>query len=224
MTGLRRDPLGSAAVHAGPGPSSYTMHVRQVPLTERRYRGAARALAGFRVGAGLGAPIVTSLTRGGVAAQAPWAPTGRTNPAEVPGGPGGRAFARRVRAAVVAILLYNGVAPWVPPGRLASSPARAPSVNKLYSPGGRVTLIRVSGSKFEPGPVTSDVGARREALDLVRQRRPTDGTSQALSLLGRWQARLSIISPRRNRAREPSLRPDGSCGLIRRDHLRFRPR
>jgi hypothetical protein len=36
---LRRDPLGratgSTAVHAGPGPSSYTTHVRQAPLAER---------------------------------------------------------------------------------------------------------------------------------------------------------------------------------------------
>jgi hypothetical protein len=35
-----------------------------------------------------------------------------------------------------------------PPRRPASSPARAPSVNKNYSPGGRATPIRVTGSNF----------------------------------------------------------------------------
>ena len=169
VTGLRRDPLGSAAVHAGPSPSSYTTHLRQAPLGGAQVWGCSRAPAGFRVGAGHGALIEYSLTRGGVAAQATSrAPTGRTNPAEVPGGPGGRAFARRVRAAVVANFTLQRSCARGRPGRSASSPARAPSVNKLYSPGGRVTPIRVSGSKFEPGPVTSDVGARREALDLVR--------------------------------------------------------
>ena len=47
-----------------------------------------------------GESIESSLTRGGAAAQAILATNGRTNPAEVPGGPGGRVFARRVRAAV----------------------------------------------------------------------------------------------------------------------------
>ena len=97
-------PTGSAAVHAGPSPSSYTTHIRQAPSEELGPGGDALAPAGFRVGAGHGALIETSLTRGGVAAQATSrAPTGRTNPAEVPGGPGGRVSARRVRAAVVAI-------------------------------------------------------------------------------------------------------------------------
>ena len=75
-TGLRRDPLGSAAVHAGPGPSSYTTHVRQVPLGGAQVWGGSRAPAGFRVGAGHGALIETSLTRGGVAAQAHRGPNG----------------------------------------------------------------------------------------------------------------------------------------------------
>ena len=64
-------PTGSAAVHAGAGPSSYTTHVRQAPLPVRRSgwgsegRRGAPAGSGFRVGAGHGAPIETSLTRGG---------------------------------------------------------------------------------------------------------------------------------------------------------------
>ena len=41
-------------------------------------------------------------------------------------------------------LLYNGVAPGYP-GRPASSLARAPSVNKLYSAVGRVTRVIGTG-------------------------------------------------------------------------------
>ena len=40
VTGLRRDPLGSAAVHAGPSPSSYTTHVRQAHLGGAQVWGA----------------------------------------------------------------------------------------------------------------------------------------------------------------------------------------
>ncbi len=40
VTGLRRDPLGSSAVHAGPCPSSYTTHNRQAPSDVRRWGGA----------------------------------------------------------------------------------------------------------------------------------------------------------------------------------------
>ena len=76
VTGLRRDPLGSTAVHAGPSPSSYTTHLRQAPLDGAQVWGGSRAPAGFRVGAGHGALIETSLTRGGVAAQAHWGPNG----------------------------------------------------------------------------------------------------------------------------------------------------
>ena len=50
---------------------------------------------GFRVGAGYGAD--QDLTNPG-SSGINGAPTGRTNPAEVPGGPGGRMFARRVSA------------------------------------------------------------------------------------------------------------------------------
>ena len=66
----------------------------------------SRAPAGFRVGAGHGALIESSLTNPRRrCTSGTLGPTmGRTNPAEVPGGPGGRVSARRVRAAVVANL------------------------------------------------------------------------------------------------------------------------
>ncbi len=67
----------------------------------------------------------------------------------------------------------------------------------------------------EPGPVTSDVGGRQEALDLVQassgsgssesaatQRRPTDGTIQALFPFRRLQAWFMDSRPSQISARE----------------------
>jgi hypothetical protein len=95
----------------------------------------SRAPAGFRVGAGHGALIEYSLTRGGVAVQAPqaslWAPL--TQPKTQAGLAVACSHAGSGPPWWRIFLLYNEVAPGNP-GRPASSPARAPSVNKHIHP------------------------------------------------------------------------------------------
>ena len=135
-TALRTPPRPGRAPHDPARGAPAANRIAGTPGGAQVPWGSRAPPAGFRVGAGHGALIESSLTnprrRGTSGTLGPT--LGRTNPAEVPGGPGGRVSARRVRAAVVAnLLLYNGVAPGNP-GRPASSPARAPSVNKHIHP------------------------------------------------------------------------------------------
>jgi hypothetical protein len=126
---LRGRGLGSATVHAGPSPSSYTTHAAGAG-PDRRH-GLPRA-AGSWGRSRPTDPVITN-TGGGARDQAfgPQ-PAALTQPKSQ--------AARRLRARTSgsgrrrALFLYNGVAPGISPGRPASPPARAPCVNKHIHP------------------------------------------------------------------------------------------
>ena len=134
VTGLRRDPLGSTAVHAGPSPSSYTTHLAGTP---GRSAGVGRLpRAGRFPSRGRSRRSDRDFTnprrRGSTGTPGPQRvaltqPKSQAGPAVAcshagSGPPWWRSF------------LYNGVAPRVAAGWPASSPARAPSVNKHIHP------------------------------------------------------------------------------------------